>query len=125
MTHDRGGAAVIGAGAAVILIADLVYASSRWSGSFSRSFLLTLGGLAVCGAIAFALRLARPIGADRRRARWYQRGANVVLLAVIVAFIEIGNRVGGDEAGSLLGMVAGLASFFLYITFAEFLRSRP
>ena len=71
-------------GAAIVLVADLIYASSRWSGAFPRSFLVTLGGIAVCIAAAFALRLNRPVGADRKRARWNQRGVNVALVIVIV-----------------------------------------
>jgi hypothetical protein len=125
MTHDRGGAAVIGIGAALVLAADVLYASSRWSGAFPRSFLLTFGGIAVCIAVAFALRLNRPIGADRRRARWNQRGVNVALVIVIVAFIEIGNHVGGDGAGLVLGALAGVASLFICATLAEFVRGRP
>ncbi len=70
-------------------------------------------------------RLNRPVGADRKRARWNQRGVNVALVIVIVAFIEIGNRVGGDGAGLVLGAVAGVASLFICVTLTEFVRTRP
>jgi hypothetical protein len=57
MTQNRGGAAVIGGAAALVLIADVVYAGTHWSGSFSRSFLITLAGLLACAVVAFGLRL--------------------------------------------------------------------
>lgn len=124
MTHDRGGPALIGAGATVVLVADLLYAASHWNGSFPRAFLISLGALAAVAAISVALRLSRPIGADRRAARWNQRGVNIVLVVVLVAFIEIGNRVGGNDAGGILGAVAGLAGGFALYTSIWLLRKR-
>lgn len=123
MTHDRGAAAVIGGGAGVILIADVLYAASRWGGSFSRSFLISLGGLAAVCVLAFGMRLSKPVGADRRRARWNQRGTNVVLVIVIAVFVLVGNRL-GNATGEFLGLLAGLAGFFAVFTLVDVLRKR-
>jgi hypothetical protein len=109
MTHDRGGAAVIGAGALLVLIADLIYTSAHWSGSFRRSFAVSLAALAVLG---LAFRFVEQIGKGRRAARWNQRGMNIVLVALIVVFLEVGDRVGGDFTGETFGALAGLAGAF-------------
>lgn len=124
MTHERGGPALIGAVALIVLLADLLYASLHWSGSFPRAFLVSLVALAVVGLIAVALRFVRPIGTGRRAVRWNQRSINVVLVVVLVAFIEVGNRVGGDSAGGLLGAVAGLAGGFALYTAIWLARKR-
>jgi hypothetical protein len=124
MTHDRGGSAVIGTGAAVILIADLLYATSRWTGSFPRAFLLALGTLAAVAAIAFALRFIRPIGAGRESARWNQRGVNIVLLGVIFAFLDVNHHFGGNEVGEILGTVAGASGGFALYTAVWIARKR-
>src|SRR3954468_826120 len=116
MTHDHGGAAVIGGGAALVLIADVIYAGMHWSGPFSRSFLIALGGLLACAVVTFGLRLGRPVGGDRRAARFNQRGPNFVLVVALVLFLEIGNQFGGNGAGEILGAVAGLAAFFVMFT---------
>lgn len=115
---------MIGGGALVVLAFDLLYASTRWSGAFPRSFLIALGCLAACVVVAFALRLSRPLGSDRRHARWNQRGVNVVLVVLIIAFIEIGNREGGNDAGLLLGAIAGLAAGFAAFTLVDVVRKR-
>jgi hypothetical protein len=112
MTHDRGGPAVIGAGAAVVLSADLLYAASHWSGSFPRAFLISLAALAAVALISLALRFIRPIGAGRGAVRRNQRGVNLVLVVVLVAFIEVNNGIGGNDAGGILGAVAGIAGGF-------------
>jgi hypothetical protein len=124
MTHDRGGPSVIGAGAAVVLVADLLYAGSRWSGSFPPSFLISLAALAAVALISLALRFIRPVGAGRRAVRWNQRGVNIVLLVVLVAFIEVNSRVGGNGAGGMLGAVAGIAGGFALYTVVWLVRKR-
>lgn len=113
MTHDRGGPAIIGAAAAVVLIGDLVYATSHWSESFPRGFLVSLAALAVVVLISLALRFSRPIGGGRRAVRWNQRIINVVFVVVLVTFIEVSDRPGGGRAGAILGAVAGLAGAFV------------
>jgi hypothetical protein len=123
MTHDRGGPAVIGAGAAVVLIADLVYSASHWTGSFPRAFLVSLAGLTAVAVISLALRLIRPIAAGRDAIRWNQRGVNLVLVVVLVAFVEVTTGA-GDEAGGILGMVAGLAGGFAVFTTVWLARKR-
>jgi hypothetical protein len=124
MTHDRGGTAVIGAGALILLIADLFYASSHWSGSFPRSFLASLVALAVVALIALAVRFVRPIGTGRRAARWNQRGMNIVFIVVLVAFLQVGNRVGGNFGGEILGAVAMLSGGFALYTAVWLARRR-
>jgi hypothetical protein len=124
MTHDRGGPAAIGTGALIVLIADLFYASSHWSGSFPRSFLASLVALAVVALIALAVRFVRPIGTGRRAARWNQRGMNVVFIVVLVTFIEVSNRVGGNFAGEILGALAALAGGFALYTAVRLARRR-
>jgi hypothetical protein len=116
MTHERRGAALMGAGAAVVLVADLGYATSHWTGSFRYSFLLSLAGMALVAVISFAFRVIGPVGTGRRAARWNQRATNVVLIVVIVAFIEVSNRAGGSGAGSILGVLAGLTGGFAIYT---------
>ena len=123
MKHDRGGAGVIGVGAAAVLVADLLYAISHWSGSFPRAFLISLAAVFAVVLIALALRLLPRIGAGRRAVRWNQRGVNVVLILVLVAFIEI-NRVGGNGAGGTLGAVAALAGGFAIYTAVWLARKR-
>ena len=124
MTHERGGPAVIGAGAAVVLVADLLYAVSHWSGSFPHAFLVSLAALAVVALISLALRFIHPVGAGRRAVRWNQRGVNIVLVVVLVAFNEINNRVGGNVSGGMLGAVAGLAGGFSLYTAVWLVRKR-
>jgi len=124
MTHERGGPAVVGAGAAVVLIADLIYAVSHWSGSFTRAFLISFAALAVVALISLGLRFIRPIGANRRAVRWNQRGVNIVLVVVLVAVIEINNRVGGNRLGGMLGAVAALAGGFALYTAVWLVRKR-
>lgn len=113
MTHDRGGTAVIGAGALIVLIADLLYASAHWNGSFRRSFFVSVVALAVVALIAFAGRFVGQIGTGRRAARWNQRGANLVFVVVLIAFIQVSNRVGGNFAGGILGALAALGGGFV------------
>jgi hypothetical protein len=123
MTHDRGGPAVIGTGALIVLIADLFYASSHWSGSLPRSFLASLVALAVVAVIALAVRFVRPIGAGRRAAHWNQRGMNIVFIVVLVTFIEVSNRV-GNFTGEILGALAALAGGFALYTAVWLARRR-
>jgi hypothetical protein len=124
MTHDRGGAAVIGAGAFLVLIADLLYASGHWSGSFRRSFLVSVAAIAVVALISLAVRSVGQIGTGRRAERWNQRGMNFVFVVVLVAFIEVGNRVGGNFAGGILGALAALAAGFALYSAAWIARRR-
>lgn len=123
MTHERGAAAVIGGGAALVLVGDLAYSASRWSGTFPRSFLIALGLVAACLVVVFALRLHGSIGRDRRYARWQHRGANVVLLLLLLGFLAVGDRAGGDAAGIVLGLLAGLASLFVVLTSVDLVRT--
>lgn len=124
MTHERGGPAVIGAVAAVVLVADLGYAVSHLSGSFPRAFLISLAALAAVAMLSFALRFAHPSRSSRGVARWNQRGVNLVLVVVIVALIEVNDRVGGNGAGGILGAAAGLAAGFALYTAIWFGRKR-
>src|SRR3954471_13639292 len=96
MTHDRGGPVVIGLGAAVVLIADLLYAASHWTGAFPRAFLVSLAALAAVALISLGLRSIRPIGAGRRAIRSNQRAVNIVLVVGLVAFIQVTDRGGGN-----------------------------
>jgi hypothetical protein len=88
MTHERGGPAVIGAGAVVVLAADLLYSASNWSGSFPRAFLISLAGLGTVVLLFVALRVARPMRAGRGVDRWYQRGVNLVLVVVMSSWLS-------------------------------------
>jgi hypothetical protein len=62
--------------------------------------------------IAFAVRFVAQSGTGRSAARWNQRGTNVVFVAVLVAFIEVSNRVGSNFAGEIFGALAALAGGF-------------
>jgi hypothetical protein len=121
MTHERGGPAVIGAAAPVVLVADLIYTVSHWSGSFPRAFLVSLAALAAVALLSLALRFI-PVGVGRRTVLWNQRTVNLVLVVVIVVLIEVNDRVGGNAAGGILGAVAGLAGGFTLYTAAWLLR---
>jgi hypothetical protein len=73
--------------------------------------------------LAFGLRLSKPVGSDRRGARWNQRGTKVMLVIVITVFVLAGNRL-GNETGEMLGLLAGLAGFFAFFTLVDVLRKR-
>ena len=124
MTHDKSAAAVIGAGATIMLIADLLYSGSHWSGSFPRSFVIALLGLAAGATASFLLRLNRPLGTSRTAARRRQRGSNGVLIAVLVAVLGINDEFGGNSAGEMLGALAGLAAGFVIFTLVWGVRKR-
>jgi hypothetical protein len=112
MTHDRGAAVIFAAAAAAVLAGDLVYAASRWSGSFRLSFLVPVVGVAASAALGLAFRLDRPIGSDRRRARWRQRGLTVTLIIAVLAVLVVSEVLGGNQGGELLGLLAGVAALF-------------
>ena len=124
MTHDRGGPVVIGAGAAVVLVADLLYAASHWTGSFPRAFLVSLAALAAVAVIALALRFIPRLGTGRRAVRWNQHGVNGLLVVVLVAFLAVNRRVGGNEVGGVLGEIAGVAGGFALYTAVWLARKR-
>jgi hypothetical protein len=107
-----------------VLSIDLLYGVSHWRGSFPRAFLVSLAALAAVALIPLALRFIRPRRAGRRAVRWNQRGLNLVGVLVLVAFIEVNNRIGGDEAGAILGAVAGLAGGFALCTAVWLARTR-
>ena len=116
MSNDRRGSAVIGAGALAVLVGDVVYAATRWHGSFPRAFGVSLGLLGVVALIALAARFIRPFGNSRRARGWTQRGVNVVLLFLLVMIIDVNDRAGGNFAGTIAGEVAGLAGGFALYT---------
>jgi hypothetical protein len=118
MTHELGAGVLIGAAALAVLGADLLYTVSRWTGSFSRSFLITLVGMSLAWALAWLLRPGRPIGADRQAARRHENFISGVRGAFIVAIVAIGYWLGGNFAGELLGMVAAVAAGVTVLTMA-------
>src|SRR4051812_14775036 len=99
MTHERAGTAAIGACALLVLAADLLYATSHWTGSFRRSFLTGLLVGAVGLALGLLFRLVRPGGSNRRAARAYQRRVNVLSVVAIAALVALDVCVGGSNAG--------------------------
>lgn len=125
MTHDRGGPAVIGIGAAVVLVADLVYTASHWSGSFPRSFLVSFFALLVVGAVAFLARFVPPLGPSRRAARWNQRVVKAVFIVVLFAYLRAGDRLGGNSAGEILGAIAILSGGFALVSVIWVRRQDP
>lgn len=102
MTHGRGGSAVIGGTAALVLVADLVFSLSRWHDPFARSFLLALPAMAVAGAIG---RIA-----SHNPRRPNQRVVSIVFVALIAVWLWL--IPGGSYAGAWCGMVATLAAYF-------------
>lgn len=114
MTHDRGGPAVLGAIAAMVSCADIVYAALNWHGSLPHAYLGAVCGIAALGLISFGLRFLPQIGIGKSAIRWKQRTINSVLMLLIAAGIGLAHA-SGDENGAILGMVAGLSgSFALY-----------
>jgi hypothetical protein len=113
MTHERGGPAVIGVTAAGVLVADLAYSLSRWSGSFSRSFLFALAFVAIA---ALSGRLG---GTDARRQRI------VWVVALVVIGIWVWFIPGGSYGGAICGMLAALAGGFLLFTVWWLRRTGP
>jgi hypothetical protein len=103
MTHERGGPAVIGATATAILVGDLGYSLSHWSGSFPRSFLFNLAFAAVA-ALSGLL-----VGSDPRRQRIGWAAALVVL--GIWAWFNPGGSYGGAICGILAFAAGGVLLF--------------
>lgn len=120
MTHDRGGVALIGGGALVLLTADLVYVGLRWRGPhdrFDRGFIVGFAVLIAGGLLAKALGLGKPMGLNRKKARFRWQSANVVVVVVIVFLVAASERYGGHAmAGVLLGELAALSGFFAVFT---------
>jgi hypothetical protein len=104
MTHDRGGAAVLGLIALAALLADTIYVSLRWDSATSRfggGFLIGLAAIAFTFPLAKLLGAGEAIGSDRQRARrkaWRLQAAFLVQIAVVV--------VGGGLLLGDRGMVA-------------------
>jgi len=123
MSHDRAGPAVLGAGAAVVLVGDLIYAATHWTGSFPRAFVTSLIALTAVALISLALRFVPSKGRKRSATRWNQRAINVVLVILMVAFIGI-NRASDSQLGAILGLIAGLAGGFTLYTGIWLIRQR-
>jgi hypothetical protein len=114
MTHERGGAAIIGASACLVLALDLLYVAARWDGfaqSFGRGFAFGFGSLILAGLIAWALGVRRPTS-TRQDARRRASGNNLLFVVVILAFVFAIGHYSGSEAAALLGTVAALSLFF-------------
>jgi hypothetical protein len=122
MTHEQGAGVLICAIAFAVLGADLLYASSRWTSSFSRSFVIVLTGMSLACVVGWLLRPGRPIGADRRAAQRRESITNSVRIAFILALVAIGYWLGGNFAGELLGMVAAVAGGFTILCVAALAR---
>jgi len=87
LTHDRGGSALIGAGALALLAGDLVYVGIRWHGHdrFDRGFLVGFVVLMAVGLPGKALGLGKPIGPDRKKARYGGHATTGVLFGEVAA----------------------------------------
>jgi len=118
MTHELAAGVLIGAAALAVLGVDLVYAASRWTSSFSRSFLITLVGMSLAWVVGWLLGPARPIGADRRAARRRESINKVVWVTFVLLLVAIGFWFGGNFAGELLGVLAAVAGGFTILTVA-------
>jgi hypothetical protein len=113
VTHERGGAAVIGSSACIVLALDLIYVAARWDGfaqSFGRGFTFGFASLILAGLVAWALGVRRPTGTRQHARRRASR--NNLLFVVILAFVLAIGHYSGSEAAALLGTVAALSLFF-------------
>jgi hypothetical protein len=110
MSHDRGGPAVIGAVAALVLSGDLFYSASRWAGSFRHAFLVALVAFSVVGVVSVFLAFVYRVG-SRRRAIGWQRTANVLAVILIFAFLAV-TGASRNDVGAVFGEVAALAGGF-------------
>jgi hypothetical protein len=126
MTHDRGGAIVIGGVACAVLAADATYVAHRWDGvgsTFGRGFASGVAGLLVLGLIAKGLGIGRAIGPNRGVARKLARRANWTLAVLAVAFVILSFHF-GSAFGVLLGTFAALALLFAVASFWAVCRPR-
>src|SRR3982751_6923919 len=119
MTHDRGGAMLIGGGAWGVLAADATYVAIRWSGiatAFGRGVAYGFAGLLFAMLIGTALGVRGAIGPDRdaarRRARRTNRGVAVLLLVFVLFSFRFANAF-----GVLVGNLAALALLFAVASF--------
>jgi hypothetical protein len=123
MTHARGGAAVIGCGALVVLIADTAYVAGHWQHAATRLHYGFVGGVALLVLVwvsGFYLGLSDPTGEDREQARARSRRQNRVLrpVSLVGYIVAFGFDVTVAE-GMALGAFALLASYFAVICFRE------
>jgi hypothetical protein len=125
MTHERGGAALIGITAAAIVSADLIYTALRLRGSLREWFLVGFA-FAVGGVLLEPLgRLLPEVGDDRTAARRRQQTSNVLDAALLLALVSLTIFGDGNWVGVLLGLVAALAGLFLAACPYWLLRPRP
>lgn len=112
ISHESGGSLLIGAVAALVLLADLIYVVSHWRGSFATGCLAALVSMVVVLAVALALR-RMSFGADPRvAARRRQRTTNGAAFVFILGFLVGTNLLHGSWAGSTLGLLAVLSGYF-------------
>jgi hypothetical protein len=126
MTHDRATAAIVGCGAVLLLVADVVYVIVRWAGvgsRFDRSFLVGVAVLIVLGLVARAFGVGKPLGADRDRARRRAQRLNGIFAVSIVLTVAVSSRFGNIQA-VLLGEFAALTAGFGVACIRELLHPR-
>jgi hypothetical protein len=117
MTHPRGGAAVIGWAALMLLAADIAYVAyqgHRMDTWFHRAFVVGAVGTWLVGLIADRLGVAETLGTDRAAAR--RRARNIsklhapIPIAVLIAGFVFGSHV---TVGVALGSFACVFGMFV------------
>ncbi len=121
MTHDRGGAILIGLVASLILAIDLALIAVRWDKFSPLSFAVGFVSLAVFGVAARLLGAGAPVGADRVEARRRAGYSKAVFAALLFAVLGGARLVGLSNFSFLAGLVAALAVMFIAVT-ARWLR---
>jgi hypothetical protein len=126
MTHDRGGAILIGSVACAVLAADATYVAIRWSGAgtaFGRGVAWGFVGLLFLMLIAKGLGVGSAIRTGRAATRRRARRTNWSLVVLAIVFVLLSFRF-ANPYGTLLGTFAALALLFAVASFWAIGRAR-
>ena len=119
MTHDRGGAAIIGLAAFAAVTSDAIFVATRWHGfdsAFGRGFVSGFVGLAVFGLVGRTLSGHAPLADDRDLARRRARRNNVGAVIVLLVFVSLPTFGASyfSPSALILGCLAALGFFFAF-----------
>jgi hypothetical protein len=119
MTHDRGGAAIIGLAALAAVTSDAIYVATRWHGfdsTFGRGFVSGFVGLVVIGLVGRALSGHAALGDDRDLARKRARRNNVAGVIALLLFVSLPTFGASyfSPSALILGSLAALGFFFAF-----------
>jgi hypothetical protein len=120
MTHETGGAMLVGSVACLVLAGIAIYSVDAWgTAHYGRNLGAGFLATAVAAVIGKGMGLGKPIGADRRAARVRARATNALLVVLLVAFLV---TMAGNETPTLLGCLAAVAALFVFFSAAAVVR---